>query len=183
MEIILVRHGRPNFKVNNIISASGFSQWVRYYNKSNVCSESTPPNLLSDRTKSFYVVSSDLSRAIHSAVLCVDKSPDLILKELREMDIPRFKFPLKLKATHWLIISRLLWFFNVNTQVESFKRAKLRVKLAASKLVELTKKHDEIVVFSHGLINKYLSKELIKLGWSGTYKRQSYWGATTLKKD
>ncbi len=183
MEIILVRHGRPNFTVNNIISAPGFSQWVRYYNKSNICSESIPPTSLSNKTKNFFVVSSDLNRAIHSAVLCVDKSPNLILKELREMDIPRFKFPLKLKANNWLIISRLLWFFNVNAQVESFKQAKLRAKLAASKLVELTKTNDEVVVFSHGLINKYLAKELIKLGWSGTYKRQSYWGATILKKD
>lgn len=183
MEIILVRHGRPNFNANNIVSAAGFSQWVRYYNKSNICCESIPPKSLADKTKKFFVVSSDLNRAIHSAVLCVDKSPDLILKELREMDIPRFKFPLKLKANNWLIISRLLWFFNVNAQAESFKQAKLRAKLAASKLVELTKNHDEIVVFSHGLINKYLAKELIKLGWSGSYKRQGYWGSATLSKE
>jgi broad specificity phosphatase PhoE len=182
MEIILVRHGRPKFNVNNIISAAGFSQWVRYYNKSNICTESIPPKPLVDKVKSFYVVSSDLNRAIHSAVLCVDKSPDLILKELREMDIPRFKFPLKLKSNNWLIISRLLWLLNFNTQVESFKQAKLRAKVAANKLVELTKDNDEIVVFSHGLINKYLAKELRILGWSGSYKRQSYWGAITLKK-
>ena len=182
MEIILVRHGRPKFHVNNIISASGFSQWVRCYNKSKICSESTPPKALIDRSKKSFIVSSNLNRAIHSASLCINKSPDLILKELREMDIPRFKLPLKAKANNWLIISRLLWFFNFNGQVESFKQAKMRARLAASKLVELTKQHDEIVVFSHGLINKYLAKELIKLGWSGSYKRQSYWGSTTLKK-
>lgn len=182
MEIKLVRHGRPKFNVNNIISASGFSQWVRCYNKSSICSESLPPKHLVDTVKCFFVVSSDLNRAIHSSVLCVDKSPDLLLKELREMDIPRFKFPFKLSANNWLIISRLLWFFNVNARVESFKQAKLRAKFAASKLVELTTNHDDIVVFSHGLINKYVAKELIKLGWSGSYKRQSYWGVTTLKK-
>jgi broad specificity phosphatase PhoE len=182
MEIILVRHGRPTFNIDNNISAAGFSQWVRSYNKSNICSESIPPKSLIDTVKSFFVVSSDLNRAIHSAVLCVDKSPDLILKELREMDIPRFKFPLMLKSNNWLMISRLLWFLNVNTQVESFKQAKIRAKVAAHKLVELTNNHDEIVVFSHGLINKYLAKELKTLGWIGAYKRQSYWGVITLSK-
>jgi len=181
MEIILVRHGQPKHNVNSTISAAGFSQWVRAYNKSDVSCESIPPVYLLNKLTNFFVVSSDLNRAIHSAVLCVDKTPDLMLKELREMDIPRFKLPLQLKANHWLILSRVFWLLNFHGQVESFKQAKYRAKLAASKLVDLANVHGKVVFFGHGLINQYVAKELISLGWDGRCKKQDYWGVMEFK--
>jgi len=180
MEIMLVRHGKPEFSLNNKMSASGFSKWVRYYNQSNISAESTPPLHLANNLENYFVVSSDLNRAIHSAVLCVDKPPDLMLKELREMDIPRFKVPLKLKANSWLLLNRLLWFCNFHGQVESFRQAKHRAKLVAHTLVELANNHGKVVVFSHGLINKYVAKELVELGWNGSFKRQKHWGSARL---
>jgi hypothetical protein len=55
---------------------------------------------------------------------------------------------------------------------------KLRVSLAAEKLIQLAKSHDSVLLIGHGIINRYLAKELISKGWSGGAAPggNKYWG-------
>lgn len=43
MQIVLIRHGKPDAAVNPRLTASGFAQWVRKLNKSIVRMDSVPP--------------------------------------------------------------------------------------------------------------------------------------------
>ena len=127
------------------------------------------------------IVASDLARSVDSAKICVGKEPDLKLKQFREMDIPRYKFPFSFKAYTWLIISRIFWLAGFSGKVESFKNAKIRAKNSAKELQELANIHGKVAFFGHGMFNKYIAKELNSLGWRGASTGKKYWSVIKLK--
>jgi len=182
MEIVLIRHGKPTGATNPRLSAAGFAHWVRGYNRSKVDVSSPPPTALGDALETHFIVSSDLPRAIDSACLSMNKKPDIALKQFREMDIPRFKLPFSLTAYTWLFISRLLWFVGFSGKVESFKQAKERAKISAAELLVLANTHGKVAFFGHGMLNKYIAKELQQQGWGGVSKGKKYWSIIKLTK-
>jgi len=181
MEILLIRHGKPTGAINPKLSAVGFANWVREYNKSKVDSSSLPPEYLEHSITDHLIVASDLARSIDSVRICVGKEPDLKLKQFREMDIPRYKLPFSFKAYTWLIINRIFWFAGFSCKVESFKNAKIRAKNSAKELQELANIYGNVVFFGHGMLNIYLAKELNSLGWSKTSTGKKYWSVIQLK--
>lgn len=181
MEIILIRHGKPTGAINPKLSAAGFANWVKNYNFSKIDAGSFPPKELGSSLSSHFIVGSNLPRSIDSACVCVNKEPDLKLKQLREMDIPRHKLPFEFKAYTWLIVNRIFWLLGFSGKVESFKSAKTRAKISAEKLHELAMQHGKVAVFGHGMMNKYIAKELSKLGWNSTSKGKKYWSVIKLK--
>ncbi|MBF9002700.1 histidine phosphatase family protein [Vibrio nitrifigilis] len=180
MKITLVRHGKPKASANPKVSAVGFANWVRAYNRSLVLSSSRPSEELYKRINGSYTVSSDLNRAQHSAELCAGRSPDLVLRELREMDIPRLKLPFFISVDHWLILSRICWFLGISGKSESFKVGRRRILSAVDLLVEQTYKNSHITVFGHGLTNRFVAKELKRRGWHIQQKSKGFWGTIEL---
>jgi len=180
MEIILIRHGKPTSTENAIINASEYTKWIRKYNFSNVA-DSSRPKTINNQYKSIYTLSSDLTRAIHSANIYVGKHPEEIDKLYREMEIPRYKFPFQLKAWNWVYLSRFLWMLGFKGTFESFKQAKLRAEIAATQLIEIAKVQDKVILFGHGYMNLYIRKSLIRRGWVLNSKSNSYWGVTSLE--
>lgn len=180
MEIILIRHGKPTSANNPIVNACEYTKWIRRYNFSDVA-KSSRPERLNTQYKSLYTLSSDLKRAIHSADIYVSKKPDVIDKLFREMEIPRYKIPLQLKAWNWVYFSRLLWMLGVKGSFESFTQAKKRADMAADHLIEVAKTQNKIVLFGHGYMNRYIRKSLIQKGWVLKSKSNAYWGVTRLK--
>ena len=73
MEILLVRHGKPTGAINPKLSAVGFANWVREYNKSKIDPNSLPPKHLEHSLTEHLIVASDLARSIDSARICVGK--------------------------------------------------------------------------------------------------------------
>ncbi len=106
MEIILIRHGKPTSANNPVLNAVDFTKWIRRYNFSNV-SKHSRPEYIKDEFKSHFIVSSDLLRAIDSANIYTGLSPKCTSKLYREMEIPRYKFPFRLKAMTWVYLNRV----------------------------------------------------------------------------
>jgi len=117
-----------------------------------------------------------------SDVSCESLPPDLIHRKFREMEIPSYKLPFRLKAYTWLVVNRIAWFAGVNGNVESFKAAKLRAKNAAAGLMELASEHNKVAVFGHGLVNKSMANVLKKEGWHCTFEGKGYWSTINLRK-
>lgn len=170
----------PKASDNSIVDAVGFAKWVRKYNHSLIRSSSLPSEDLRKQTIGSYTISSDLNRAKHSAELCGDREPDLVLRELRELDIPRLKLPFSISIDNWLIISRLCWFLGISGRSESFKVGRRRVLSAVDILLEQVQKNGDITVFGHGLTNSFIAKELKHRGWCIQKKSKGFWGTIEL---
>jgi len=180
MEIILIRHGKPTSANNPIVDVCEYVNWIRRYDFSDVAKNSRPKNI-NEQYKSFYTISSDLKRAIHSANIYVSKSPEEINKLYREMEIPRYKLPFQLKAWNWVYLSRFLWMLGYKGSFESFKQAKQRAEVAAEQLIETANNQDKVILFGHGYMNRYIRKSLIQKGWVLNSKSNAYWGITSLE--
>ncbi|NRA62630.1 MAG: histidine phosphatase family protein [Psychrobium sp.] len=181
MEIILIRHGKPTSATNPRLSAGEYAKWIHCYNHSNIAVDSRPHQEPIDCSK-YFIVSSDLKRAQHSASIYTGQAPSLIDKYYREMEIPRYKIPLRLRAWTWVYLCRVLWMLGVKGPFESFAVAKQRAEQAADKLIALTCKKDKVMLFSHGYLNFYIRKALVKKGWRLNDKSSEYWGVTKLYK-
>ena len=180
MEIILIRHGKPTLANNPILNAVDFTKWVRRYNFSDVSTNSRPENIISEY-KSNYIISSDLERAIHSAKIYTGRSPELISKLYREMEIPRYKLPFRLKAMTWVYLNRTFWILGLKGSFESYSEAKVRAELATDNLVELAQEQDKVVLFGHGYLNLHIRRSLIKKGWKLNSKSNGFWGISSLE--
>jgi broad specificity phosphatase PhoE len=190
MEIVLVRHGKPEAaeqgEKSGKISAKNYTSWIRDYNNSGVALSSRPSFESLERYEQYYCLSSNLKRAIQSAEIFTGNKPEQQWPILKEMEIPRYKLPFKLKPYTWLILSRALWLMGVkkgiSSRVETFKQAKLRAEVAANQLIKLAEEQKHIIVFAHGMTNRYMKKELVKKGWFLTRKDSLFWGETCFKK-
>ncbi|MDA0149648.1 phosphoglycerate mutase family protein [Vibrio sp. LaRot3] len=182
MNITLVRHGKPTASCNPTVKASGFANWVRAYNHSYIAEDSQPTKPLQDKLTGHFIFASNLNRARHSAQLCIGKQPDMVLPELRELDIPRLKIPLKMKVNHWLAISRILWLFGISGNSESITRGRARIRKAVDSLEQQVTQTPNIAVFGHGLANRFIAKELVKRGWQVKQKGSGFWSSIELTK-
>ena len=182
MEIVLIRHGKPTSADNPVLNASEYTKWIRRYNLSDVAINSRPESK-DAMHKSCYIVSSDFNRAIHSANIYTGQSPKVISKLYREMEIPRYKLPFRLKAWSWVYLCRVLWMLGLKGSFESYQLAKIRAELAADKLIELAIQNNKVVLFGHGYMNLHIRKSLIRKGWLLNSKSNDFWGVTSLNLD
>ena len=170
----------PRSASNPKVNAAGFARWVKEYNKSGVAFSSRPSNADKLLLDDYYLVSSDLKRAVQSSQIMAGDTPQLQLPILREMDIPRFKVPLKMNAWSWVYLNRALWILGGKGRFETFVQGKARAKEASEILSQLAGEHKKVAVFGHGYTNIYIRKYLIKAGWQLSQKSNEFWGVSRL---
>lgn len=85
-------------------------------------------------------------------------------------------------VSFWIFVNRFLWLIGFSANVESYKCAKQRARLMAEKLVHFSKINKRVVVFGHGLMNRQISKELVKMGWESNHSGKGYWSMDMLNK-
>lgn len=182
MKIILIRHGRPENAHSAKLNSAGFANWVKNYDHSLVAEDSHPNYQQLESYKQYYAVSSDLPRAIHSCKLVFQRQPDHQSALFREMEIPRYRLPFKLKAWHWVYVNRLLWMCGKRGPFESYCEAKQRAKQAAEQLIALANTHGNVVLFSHGFLNLHMRKHLRTNGFLQHSKASDYWGVSVFEQ-
>lgn len=125
-----------------------------------------------------FVVCSHLVRSVESAKTlgCADvhvKDPLFC-----ETALPHFgsgSVPLPIGV--WLVLLRLLWLFGFSRNGESLRDARRRARQAAERLVEFAAEHQNVLLVGHGLINHFIAKELLKMGWLGpSMPGSGFWG-------
>ena len=175
MEIVLLRHGKPEIELKGNVNATGFKQLVVKYEQSGI--QDLPPNNLKNRFEGHYVVCSNLERSLQSAKVLGFKQIHLTESLFAETSIPHFDQTLfKVPVMIWLIGLRIMWIFGFNKNGESFLQAKKRSKLAAEKLVLLAQENEKIIVVGHGLINILIGRQLQINGWNRKRaKGKKYW--------
>lgn len=191
MQITILRHGVPDLSGWGKISSPKMPEWIKAYNAAGVKYEAHFfPQKMAVELQHNFIVCSDLARSIHSAQLIGYQLPHLVDAIFREAELQDIRIPLLRLTPHtWSIVFRLFWFAGISNKAESIEPFKQRVSLAAAKLVQLTHEHDSILLIGHGIINRFLAKELISKGWlddealnGNEYYSYKYWEHATFTK-
>jgi broad specificity phosphatase PhoE len=178
MKIVLVRHGRPEKADNKLVNSAGFAKWVKNYNHSLVAHDSRPIESLGTDYADYFIVSSDLPRAIHSSHISLNQHPNLTSDLFREMDIPRFKLPFIMHTWTWVYLNRALWMLGKKGPFESYFEARARAKRAARELMKIAYREDSVIVFAHGYLNLHMRKHFRNSGFKQITKSSDYWGVS-----
>lgn len=167
MEIILLRHGKPDFLINQKVRIRDVPNMVAGYNNSGVSQQPTK-SAISMAYNCNYIVSSDLPRSIQSARLLGVDEIHLSSCLFREVDLPVSIWPSpKMSSYFWFGFFRLLWFMGHRASGESLTDARQRAQKAMQELMRLAQEHERVLFVGHGLLNQFIAKELLSYGWQG----------------
>ncbi len=178
MEIVLLRHGKPDIDTSGKVSASDFGKWVMEYDQAGIDKIFTPTKEAYERAElCSFTVCSTLPRSIKSAEALNIDVLDMVSHLFRECEMPyaNWKFP-KLSKMSWSILFRILQLAGYSSNAESYKAIKNRAEMCASQLAELSKENESILFIGHGTIIWFIHKQLLRMGWSGPQKAaREYW--------
>ncbi|GKW22094.1 hypothetical protein PEC302107_38230 [Pectobacterium araliae] len=83
----------------------------------------------------------------------------------------------------YIFIFRMLWLVGFSKNVESYYSAKLRSKLAATKLINFTQKEKSVSLMGHGIMNRMIGSQLERKGFRKTKTLgKNYWELTIYEK-
>lgn len=177
MEIILIRHGRPEFELKGKARAREVQNIIQSYDQSGITG--TPPDEAAKLALSCgAVICSDLRRSLHSAETLGVKDIYKIDSVFREVAIPHFRSGgVTLSVSAWGAALRIMSVFGFSKNGESLSMARKRAKEASSYLISVAHAHKRIMLVGHGFINYFIAKELLSQNWNGPSKPgKGYWG-------
>lgn len=178
MEIVLLRHGKPDMPVWDRIKPVDLHKWIASYNSSGIDGDypSTKAAIqIANRCNA--VVCSDFPRSIQSAASLGITKPLEIEPVYREFDLPYSNWQIpKLPPHLWAVLFRALWLLGYSKNGESLKNAKKRSINCADRLISLSKEYTSVMLVGHGFTNRFIAKELLSLGWHGpNMPGNKYW--------
>ena len=166
-QIVLLRHGEPALHKKGWRKRKEAMAFIKEYDSASVYPPENSP-IMMDSNDVDIIFTSTLNRSISTAEQLFHRPEDQRANPLfREFERRIFCFPnIKLPLRWWLAGSRLFWFLGLNNkEIESFSEAKLRAKEAVSFLEKNSFENGKTLLVSHGLLNHYLAKYLVKNGW------------------
>jgi broad specificity phosphatase PhoE len=162
-QITLLRHTKVKIDTPSIYS-SQMKDFIEAYNQAPIEFDDVSDELKSIIDSVDIVLSSELSRTKETLKYLRKEAQhsDTIFNEA-ELPYANGKI-VKLPATTWAVLFRIMWIFGYSKQSESYKEAKVRAKLSADKLIAYAKANKSVLLVGHGVMNKLISKELMASG-------------------
>ncbi|ECK0672200.1 hypothetical protein FQU54_25305 [Salmonella enterica subsp. diarizonae] len=89
----------------------------------------------------------------------------------------------KLSPLMNVFLLRILWLMGYDKNVESYRLAKPRSALAATKLIALSEAHSPVLLMGHGIINRMIGSQLKREGFNKiNVIGKSYWRSDIYEK-
>lgn len=168
MQIILVRHGRPDHSAAPWSTPVGMKDWVERYNAASVVASERPDTLCELASNAGAVVCSSLIRCVesraHLGCDCVHE-PDPVFAEAH-LPYPDWAYP-RMPSRLWRISFRTAWFFGFARHTEPVEESRVRAAAAADKLIALAHTHGTVLLMGHKVMNALIATQLRKRGWKG----------------
>jgi hypothetical protein len=185
-QIVLIRHGEPNINKCGKFNCDEANQFLKCYDSVCIIQPEEPFFQFSPNEK-VAIYSSPLNRALSTAhYLCGNNKSITILPEFREFEnkISSSNSQKRRSIKKWTAIARLKWMLGGKSNgIESFSDAKARARKAANILADASKNDSKVLLTSHGMLNRYIKKNLKKMGWKVvTDTGNDYLGTTILVK-
>lgn len=178
MKIVLLRHGKPDIPRLANMNGVEFVKWINSYDLAALdekCSPAEDALLIAQSCSA--VICSTLRRSIESAEMLGVSDKVEASSEFVEANLPNFGvMSLRLPARVWLVVFRLSWFIGYSPNSESYLQVKERAKNCASQLINIAQDKESVMFVGHGILNRLISKELIRRKWRGPARSKSdYW--------
>jgi len=169
MKIILVRHAKVLVPETKPLYASEIKAGIEVYDHAPI--DTAIPNrseLVALAEESAYLVCSGLSRSVASLAL-LGYTPDMQDAVFNELAVPSVDWKgVKLPPQGWLVLFRVASLFGYRGGGESLSDAKARAILAVDRLTEAKVEGQNTMLIGHGLMNRFIAKELKRRGWRET---------------
>lgn len=185
-EVVLIRHAEVSLDHSGWMSSKKAANYRKAYDTAAV-NQFDPDTVLAKIprriTDTIYV--SALPRSIVTGLKLFGDSANVVsLDILNEFEMHMIWLPTYLPYKGWTVLSRGMWLLGlVKPGTESYAEAKKRVRLVADFVEEKVSLQDQVILVTHGFINRNLAKELRKRGWLITHNKGSdNLGATILRK-
>lgn len=185
MQIILVRHGKPDHSGTKWLSPREMMEWVEGYQKADVLCRKLPADLVELASSAGVLVCSSLSRCMQSLNHLAGERRYTCDKTFAEAHLPGFDLPWpKLPVKMWRLMLRSAWFLGLSTHTESIFASNRRAKQAADKLIALAQEHGSVLLMGHGIMNVLIAHHLRKQGWAGPLHLilKDFWHPTVYRK-
>lgn len=168
MQIILVRHGRPDHAAARWSTPAGMKAWVERYNSAAVVAGVRPDGLVVLASSVGVVVCSSLQRCIesrsHLECDCCEV-PDPLFAE-PHLPYPDWGLPV-LPSRFWRVVFRTAWFFSFSSHTEHVRATTERASQAADRLIELAEANHSVLLMGHKIMNALIARQLRQRGWRG----------------
>lgn len=179
-KIVLIRHGRSAHVAKGLLDRAAFLQWREAYEEAGIEAAEAPAELMEEVRNAGVIVSSDVQRAIESARVLADGREVITSRLLRELALqpPSLRW-IRLPLFGWALLFGVRWLFR---RTHATTDEALRVRAAAQWLNELSERHGEVVVVTHGMFRSLLARELAQRGWTPAIpkRRSAHWSAWSL---
>lgn len=179
MEIILMRHGRPDIANSGAIGSRDMPGWISRYNEADTGSDVPPSTSRQLAARAGTVISSDLPRAL-SSLKALGYEPVQTDALYREAGLPAYGIGgLRLSPLVWSSMFRVLWLCGLSGNAETLHAAKARAATAAENLATLAGNTEgPVLLMGHGIMNRLIARRLLRQGWREIRKPdKGYWGA------
>jgi broad specificity phosphatase PhoE len=185
MRIILLRHGKTNLPPWPWIKAGELGRWIDAYNSAGIRDISPPATAMAVAGLCKAIVTSDLLRSVESGRAL--GSGGLMISDglFREAGLPYGSSAfVRMPPYIWAVLFRIVWAFGFTANGESVHAFRKRARKAASLLISLADEHGSVLLVGHGLINRYIARELLSAGWNGPGKTKiRHWGFTEYTRE
>ena len=185
-EVILIRHAAVQHERPGWVTSKKAAQYRANYDTAPV-HQFDPDTVLAKIpqriTDTIFV--SGLPRSIATGLKLYGDSAQIVsLKMLNEFEMHVAWLPLLMPYKAWTSYSRALWLMGWEKRgTESYAEAKDRVKAVANFIEKKAMLDGQVVMVTHGFINRNIAKELERRNWTITQnKGKTNLGATILRK-
>lgn len=185
-QVVLLRHAEVALDHPGWMSSKKANNFRRAYNTAPV-HQFDPDTVLAKLplriTDTVYV--SKLPRSIATGLKLYGDSAHIVsLGLLNEFEMHMIWLPLCLPYKGWTILSRSMWLLGLEKPgAETYGEARQRVKIVADLIESKVEIQEQVILVTHGFINRNIAKELKKRGWRITQNNgKDNLGATVLVK-
>lgn len=184
-EVVLIRHAEVLLEHPGWMSSKEAAKYREKYDTAPVHQFNTDTVLakIPERiTDTVYV--SGLPRSIATGLKLFGDSANVVsIKMLNEFEMHVVWLPAYLPYKGWTVFSRGMWLLGMEKHgTESYKEAKERVKMVANFIEEKAEKDKQVILVTHGFINRNIANELEDRGWNITQNNgRENLGATVLE--
>lgn len=186
-QIALVRHGEPDMELNGDFTSAEANNYLQCYDTVCIIVPETRFFQIGE-TEEIKAFSSPLNRALTTSHYIFGEDKDVTISPIfREFEnkISNSDSDKKKSIKFWKMTNRVKWMLGGGKKkgIETFKQAKQRSKEAAELLANASTTDPKVLLTAHGLLNRYIKKNLEKMGWKIVHDTgNEYFGTTILVK-